>query len=69
MTKTQLNTQQHQREVLRQLAAEHSYDPTGKRKVIKYLNTLYLSICNHAPGRTILCLLKKCALVHPLNLE
>lgn len=38
MTKSQLSTQQQQREVLRQLAAEQSYDPTGKRKVIKYFN-------------------------------
>lgn len=44
MTKSQLSTQQQQREVLRQLAAEQSYDPTGKRKVIKYFN-VYLSIC------------------------
>lgn len=44
MTKSQLSTQQQQREVLRQLAAEQSYDPTGKRKVIKYI-IFFLFIC------------------------
>lgn len=57
MTKSQLSTQQQQREVLRQLAAEQSYDPTGKRKVIKYFNIpFYLYV--YAPGTKIMCLLQ-----------
>jgi len=37
VTKTQISTQQQQqREALRQLAAEHTYDPTGKK-----LNNIY----------------------------
>lgn len=58
VTKSQLSTQQQQREVLRQLAAEQSYDPTGKRKVIKYFNVpSYLYV--YAPGTKTLCLLQE----------
>lgn len=57
MTKSQLSTQQQQREVLRQLAAEQSYDPTGKRKVIKlFIIPFYLYV--YAPGTKIMCLLQ-----------